>query len=238
MRFLGFISSKRHQGQMFILATMLIAVYIVAMAAILINLGGERIEVECETLREPYLDSKRELQLYLELVLAEYSKNGAITPPANVLTEIEEFMASIEVLNSVRGVTTNFQFDTNSFLLSANKPPYENTFDGAVYISQIYAEFTLHMSAISSSISLDESFSINFTARVEIRDNKIIVQQSTGDTFEHVQVSSIYILNGSTTLVPYVNREQTGVYYFEDESYLDDLGILNVTLMNGVHVLS
>lgn len=238
MRFPSVISSNRRQGQMFILATMLIAIYIVAMATILINLGSERIEFERETLREPYLDSKRELQHYLELVLAEYSKNGIITTSANALTEIEEFMVSMEVLNSARGVSSNFQIDSNSFLLSANKPPYETTFDGAIYTSQIYAEFSLHMSAVSSSISLDESFSLTFTARVEIQENQIIVQQSTGNALEHVEVSSIFILNGSTHLVPFIDRDQTGIYYFEDGSYLNNLGILNVTLMNGVHVLS
>ena len=61
---------------MFILATMLIAVYIVMMTSALMNIGTERAEFNRETLREPYLDSKREIQSYLELILAEYIKDS------------------------------------------------------------------------------------------------------------------------------------------------------------------
>ena len=240
MTFLGFAHSKRHRGQMFILATMLIAVYIVTMTSTLMNLGAERIEFDRETLREPYLDSKRELQHYLELILADYTNNGTTMTTNIAINRIEEFLTKMEILYSVRGVVSQFELDNNNFNLTAKLPPYENTsgLAGTVYISQIYAEFNLKMSAVSSTITIDESFSITFVSRAEIKGNSVIIQRSKGNQFDYIEAASIYIFDGSNYLVPSVHPDHTGIYYFEDVTKLDNLGILNITLMNGVRILS
>lgn len=240
MRFLGFIHKKNHRGQMFILATMLIAVYIVTMTATLMNLGAERFEFDRETIREPYLDSKRELQHYMELILAEYTKNGTTMTINTAITKIEDFLTKMEILNSVRGVKAEFQFNTNSFSLSAKKPPYMNVsgLAGTIYASKIYAEFNLKISAVPTKISIDESFSITFIGQAEIQGNSVIIQQSKGYQSDYIEAASIYIFNDSTRIIPSVNSDRTGIYYFDGVSNLNNLGVLNVTLMNGVHILS
>lgn len=240
MALLGFIHSKKHRGQMFILATMLIAVYIVMMTSALMNLGAERVEFDRETLREPYLDSKREIQSYLELILAEYTKSETTLTPSTAITRIEEFLTRMEILNSARGVTSEFQLSRPNFNLTAQQAPYENVSGlfGTVYNSQIQAELHLRMSAISSTFTIDEAFSIVFIGRAEIQGSSVIIQQSRGRQFEYIDVTSIYILNATHSLIPSSTPDQTGIYYFEGLDNLDDLGILNVTLMNGVHILS
>ncbi|UCG03660.1 MAG: hypothetical protein JSW11_06660 [Candidatus Heimdallarchaeota archaeon] len=236
----GFKYSKKHRGQMFILATMLIAVYVVMMTSALMNLGAERIEFDRETLREPYLDSKREIQNYLELILTEYSENGTTLTPSTAITRINDFLNGIETLYSARGVTSEFQLSNHNFNLSAQLAPYGNVSDsfGTVYSSQIQAELHLRMSAVSSTFTIDEAFSIVFIGRVEIQGNKVIIQQSRGKQLENVDASSIYIFNTTHYLIPSSSSDYTGIYYFEGENNLDNLGILNVTLMNGVHILS
>ncbi len=240
MEFLGFIYMKyRHRGQMFILATMLIAVYIVTMTAALMNLGAEQIKFDRESIREPYLDSKREIQNYLELILAEYSKNGTTIKSATIAkTKIEEFLVGMGSFYFTRGVNLKVQLRNNNFNIIAKQSPYENISDGAVYTSEIHAEFNLRMSSVSSTFNIDESFTIVFVGRAEIQGNRIIVQQKTENQFEYIEAASVNIFNGSSRFFPNVNPDQTGVYYFEGKNNLNDLGVLNVTLMNGVQILS
>jgi hypothetical protein len=225
---------------MFILATMLIAVYIVTMTSTLMNLGAERIEFDRETLREPYLDSKREIQHYLELILADYTTNGTTITTNIAINRIEEFLTKMEIISSARGVVSQFQLNNDNFNLTAKRPPYENTSGlvGTVYISQIYAEFNLKMSAVSSSITIDESFSITFVSRAEIEGNSVIIQQSKGNQFDYIEAATIYIFDGSNYHIPSINPDHTGIYFFDDVTDLDNLGILNITLMNGVRIFS
>ena len=234
------IHLRKHRGQMFILATMLIAVYIVMMASALMNMSTEEADFNRETLREPYLDSKRELQSYLELVLAEYTNDESTLTSSLAITKIKDFLSRMEILNAARGVSSELRLTTQNFNLSAQVSPYNNVSGdfGTVYSSQIQAEIYLKMSAVSTTFIIDETFSIVFTGRVEIQGNSVIVQQSRGTDFEYTDPFSIYIFNATHTLTPISNPDQTGIYYFEGISNLNNLGILNVTLMNGVHILS
>jgi len=224
---------------MFILATMLIAVYIVMMTSALMNISTER-NIDRETIREPYLDSKREIQSFLELILAEYTKNESTLTSSTAITKIKEFLTKMEILNSARGISSEFQLSSQNFNLSGQNYPYNNVSGsfGTVYSSQIQAELHLKMSAISTTFIIEETFYIVFTGRVEIKDNSVIVQQSRGTEFEYTDAASIYILNTTNTLIPFFNPDQTGIYYFEGVNNLNNLGILNVTLMNGVQILS
>jgi len=239
MRLPEFKLLKRRRGQMFILATMLIAVYIVMMTSALMNISTER-NIDRETIREPYLDSKREIQSFLELILAEYTKNDSTLTSSIAINRIKEFFTKMEILNSARGVFSEFQLSSQNFNLTAQEYPYNNVSgsSGTVYSSQIQAELHLKMSAISSTFIIDETFYIVFTGRVEIQDNSVIVQQSRGTEFEYTDAVSIYIFNTTNKLIPFSNPDQIGIYYFEGVNNLNNLGILNVSLMNGVHILS
>jgi hypothetical protein len=223
---------------MFLLATMLIAVYIVAMANMLINFKTEQIEFERESLRETYLDSKREIQYYLELILSKYTKNNSVISKSTAIEMIYEFLHNFEILNTARGITSEFQFFSEDFFIISNQHPYENTSEGSIYTSSIGGNFTLRLNSVSSAMTIIESFEVYFLARAEIESNNIIVQQSTGNQLTYVKASTIYILNGSTQLNPTPNLDRTGIYYFDGLSSLDNLGILNVTLPNGVSVFS
>ena len=237
MRFLGFIHSKKHRGQMFILATMLIAVYIVTMTAALMNLGAERVEIDREALREPYLDSKRELQRFMELILAEHTRDVTKMTLNLAKAKMEEFLVDMKNIYLTRGVNLRIQLYDDSLTLITAQPPYENIAIDEVYSSEIYAEFNLEMSVWPSAITIEESFLIGYTGRAEIQNEKIIIQQSFGKQFEFVEVGSINVFNGSYRFIPTSIPDQTGIYHFEDVS-LDNLGVLNVTLMNGVQILS
>ncbi len=239
MRFLGSIRTKSHRGQMFILATMLIAVYVVTMTAALMNLGAERLEFDRESLREPYLDSKREIQNYLELILAEYSKNNTNIFSASIAkTKIEDFLAGMGDFYFTRGVNLEVQLRTDNFNIFAKRPPYDNISNEAVYTSEIYAEFKLMISSVSSAFTIDESFTIVFVGRAEIQNNRILIQQSKGNQLEYINAAAIHIFNSTSRVIPIVSPDQTGIYYLEGRSNLENLGALNVTLNNGVQILS
>jgi hypothetical protein len=229
----------QRRAQMFILATMLIAVYIVTMAAALMNLQTQPLVLDREAIKEPYLNSKNEIQNFMELLLADYSKNTSALTNNEIFSRITHFAQDLEKINTERGIISDITLNTNNFLLLANKYPYSNvSVTSSTYTSQIYAEFKLKMSTIDSSLSIEESFSISFIGRAEIQANSIIVQQSKGDQFEFVEAAIIYILNGSTQLIPSLDPNHSGLYFFENISDLNNVGILNVTLNNGVSILS
>lgn len=238
MRLFKVNPNKRRSGQMFILATMLIAVYIVTMAAALMSLGSHQIFIDRGAINEPYLNSKYELQNFIELVLADYSKNGSTLTNSEAADRINNFISQMEILNSERGIISDFTFNTNTFNISANRFPHSNVTSSAVYSSQIYAEFDLIMNTIDSSFIIEESFFITFKARAEIQgNNKVIVEQSKGIQFMNIDVAYISIFNGST-YVPSSDPVLTGYYTFEGIPDLNNFGILNVTLLNSVSIFS
>ncbi len=226
------------RGQMFILATMLIAVYIVTMAAALMSIGSQQVIIDREAIKEPYLNSKFELQNFLELILADYTKNESSLTINEASNRIDNFISEMKIVNSERGIISDFIFNRNSFILTANKFPYTNVTSSSVYISSISAEFDLTMSTIDSSLTIDESFSISFIGRAEIQNNRIIVKQSKGMEYENTNVDSIYILNGSISLIPYLDPSHTGIYIFEELTNLNNIGVLNITFYNGVSIYS
>ena len=94
------------------------------------------------------------------------------------------------------------------------------------------------MSDISSTIQIIEDFNISFAGYAEISDNIVIVQEARDYNLDVVNANSVFLLNGSTHYsgVPYSN--QTGIFVFESFSNIDNLGILDVILPNGVHIYS
>ena len=79
---------RKRRAQMFILATMLIAVYIVAMAAALMNIQSQQLVVDREAIKEPYFNSKHEIQNFLELLLADYTKNNSVLTNIEIISRI------------------------------------------------------------------------------------------------------------------------------------------------------
>ncbi|NHJ00497.1 MAG: hypothetical protein EAX86_00065 [Candidatus Heimdallarchaeota archaeon] len=237
MRTLNHIKSKSRRGQMFILATMLIAIYLVTMTAALMNLGVYQIDVEQDIILEPYNDVKREIQYYLEFLLADYSSNESIISLEPYIARLQYFLRSLELSYTERGVQIDLMLKTNEFHLQSNKPPYSNTTDSTVYISQIGAIFELKLSTISSSYSIEETFSISYIGRAEIDDTTVIVQESRGKQFHFINAFSIFIDNGSI-LIPSLSTNQIGVYSFETIGDINNLGILYITLENGIRIFS
>lgn len=238
MSFKGSIVSRKHRAQMFILATMVIAVYIVTMTVVLVNFKAEQIVIERETLREPYLDSKREIQHFLEQILAEYSKNGSSLDINTAIIRINKFLFSLDAINSVRGTSSVITMHSDNFTLSANQFPYENVSDGNIYTSLISGTFDLKLSTVSSSITIDETFFVLFSSRVEVQGNTIFVQQSRGGSYTFISTASIYILNGTSQVFPTPVLDHSGIYQFSNIENLDNFGVLNVTLPNGVYIVS
>ena len=228
---------NRRRGQMFILATMLIAIYLVTMTAALMNLGTYQIDTEQDTIREPYNDLKRELQYYLEFLLAEYTANELAIEYEPYFVQLQYFLRSLELSYTERGVQIELTSNIQSFLLESVKPPYSNVTDSSSYISEISAVFELKLNTITSSYSIEETFSVSYIARVEIADTAVIVQESRGNQFQYINAFSIYINNGSI-LIPSLSSSQTGIYTFESIETIDNLGVLYVKLENGVQIFS
>jgi hypothetical protein len=230
--------SRKRKGQMFILATMLIAVYVIAMTTVLVNYGRTQVKVDREGLIEPYNDIKRELQQFMELVLAEYTINGSSTTNETAIAGIETFLSDFEDLNSVREVFTSLRLNPTTFRVRGNQPPHSNVSDDQIYISEIFAEFELEMSSLQPSTTIIEAFNISYIAHVEVQDNTVFVRQSSGTQFTFQDVASIYVLNGTTPIFPISDSDHSGIYQFPSTPNLHNVGILNVTFPNGVRVIS
>ncbi|MHA1971636.1 MAG: hypothetical protein ACTSW1_01515 [Candidatus Hodarchaeales archaeon] len=235
---MNFNLRTKKKGQMFILATMLIAVYIVAMASALMNIQTTRLTINQESLLESYRDSKREIVNFMELTLAKYSNNNTSLTVEEAKSSIKAFINSLEQNMVLRGFSSEIHFLEQSFTLSSNQPPYENISEGAVYTSEIGGEFSIKMTSVSSHLILEESFSVQYVGRVEVDGNIITVQYSNGNIFRGISPFSIFILNGTEKLQPTPFLNQTGIFYFEGLATLSNIGILNVTLANGVRILS
>jgi len=229
---------KSRQGQMFILATMLIAIYIVSMAAALMNMQTSQLEFNRESLSEPYLDSKREIQNYLEFILSKHTQNSSEMSQEYAKLFIKDFLKNLEYLTTTRGIIAEFSFIEDTFKMNAKQPPYTNVTNGNVYSSEVSANFKLKLTSLTTSLTIEEMFSLVFNARAEVFNNHIFIFSKRRDSFQPTNPYSIFILNGTTSLIPNPYLNQTGVFYFEGVSSLNNIGILNVTLPNGVRILS
>ena len=231
------ITGKR-RGQMFILATMLIAVYVVTMSATILNIGTIQISSNEQSLREPYTNVKRELQGFLEYELARYTDNTSTFGVIEVQLQLSTFLRTLEAVDFSRAILTRIDLIPNSLIIDAKANPVSNVSNGFTYSSLIQARFHLEMSDISSSIEIVEDFNISFRGYAEVSENIVIVQQSKRVYSNFVNANSVLVINGSSNLVgvPYSNK--TGYFIFESVLSIHNLGILNVILPNGVHLYS
>jgi hypothetical protein len=231
------IRDKR-RGQMFILATMLIAVYIVAISGTLLNIGTVQITSNEETLREPYNNIKRELQSYLETILARYTDNTSSLSISSAKTELEAFLATMEAVDSSHSILSDLYLVTNSFTISALMTPNLNISVGSIYTSTIQATFHLEISDLYSTMKIIEDFSVFYNGQVEVFSNYVIIQQSQTSILDFTSITNIYVSNGSFLLIPSQTSDTTGYYYFDGMASIDDVGILSVTFPNGVRIYS
>lgn len=229
---------KSRRGQMFILATMLIAIYIVSMAASLMNIQTNQLEYNRESLSETYFDSKREIQNFLELILTKHIKNSSEMPQEYAKLSIKDFLKDLEYLATTRGILGEFIFIEELFQIYAKQPPYSNVTSGNVYSSWVSANFKLKLTSLITSLTIEETFNLNFNARVEVFGNHIFIFTKRSDFFQPTNPYSIFILNGTVPLIPNQYLNQTGVFYFNGISSVNNIGILNVTLSNGVRIFS
>ncbi len=232
------IRQNRRRGQMFILATMLIAVYVVAISATVLNIGTDQITSNDDTLREPYNNVKRELQAFMEVILAKYTDNTTVYDFSDARTALESFLPIIEAVDTSNSVLTTLNLIADSFTIEAVITPNSNLSVGTVYSSAIQARFFLDMSTFYSTMKIIEEFTISYTGQVEIFANQIVIQQSRNSIQNFVSASQVYILNGSSPLYPTLYPNATGHYFCEGISSIDNVGILSVTFPNGVRVYS
>ena len=227
----------RRRGQMFILATMLIAVYIVTMSATILNMSTNQIATNETSIREPYGNIKRELQSFLEVLLASYTDNSSTINNSYAESELQAFLNTLEAVDSARSILSEIQLVTNSFFIEANMTPSSNVQVGSFYTSTIQARFHLELSDLTSSFNLLEDFNLSFSGQVEVIGNTLVVQQSRGAITEYIDASSVFVMNNSVPIIPnpYINK--TGYYFFEGIN-IDNIGVLSVTLPNGVRIYS
>jgi hypothetical protein len=228
----------KRRGQMFILATMLIAVYVVTISATIINIGTIQLSTNQQSLREPYTNLKKELQVFLEYELARYTDNSSTFGDIEVQQQLLSFLDSIEAADFSRSILTNLNLIPNSLIINAKSNPISNVSNGLTYSSIIQARFHLEMSDISSSISITEDFNISFEGHAMVSGNMVIVRQTRGDLPDFINADSVFLVNGSSTLVGVPDSNKTGFYIFGSLPSIHNLGILNVILPNGVHIFS
>ncbi|MHA1542751.1 MAG: hypothetical protein ACTSQH_07225 [Candidatus Hodarchaeales archaeon] len=231
------ITGKR-RGQMFILATMLIAVYVVTMSATILNIGTNQELSGNQSLSETYSNLKKELQVFLEYELALYTDNTSTVDVVDVQTQLFTFLDTIEAIDLSRSILTSINLIPNSLTIDARATSVSNVSSGLTYSSLIQARFQLEMSDISSSIKIIEDFNISYRGSAEVNGNIVIVQQSRSASPNFVNANSVIVITGSSDLVGSAYSDKTGFYIFESESSIDNLGILNVILPNGVHIYS
>ena len=230
------IIAKR-RGQMFILATMLIAVYVVTMSATILNISTNQIATNESSIREPYGNIKRELQSFLELLLASYTDNSSTINSSYAESELQTFLTTLEAVDSARSFLSEIQLITNSFFIEANMTPSSNVQVDSVYTSTVQARFHLELSDLSSSFNLIEDFNISFSGRVEVIGNTLVIQQARGSIEEYVDATSLFVMNNSVPIIPSRNSNKTGYYFFEGID-IDNIGVMSVTLPNGVRIYS
>ena len=229
---------RKRRGQMFILATMLIAVYIVSMSNNILNIKTDEIITNNASIKEPYTNIKRELQSYLELLLADYTDNSTSSNQTYVESQLESFLSTLEAIETSLSFLSVIQLIPNSLIVNAKSEPEFNISTHTIYESSIQARFHIELSDFESSVSLYEDFTISFLCQVEVGENTLIVRQIKSNITETVNAHDIFILNGSIPLYPNNLNSINGYYIFESESSVNNLGILSVILSNGVRLFS
>ena len=232
------LNTGKRRGQMFILATMLIAVYVVTMSATILEIGTNLERDNDQSLREPYSNLKKDLQVFLEYELAQYTDNTSTFDESEAQAQLLTFLRTIEAIDLTRSILTSIDLIPNSLKIDAKATPVSNVTSGMSYSSSITARFHLEMSDISSSIKIIEDFNISFIGTAEVNGNVVTVQQSINIFPDFVNANSVFVINGSSNLVGIQNPNKTGLFIFDSVPSIDNLGILNVILPNGVHIYS
>ncbi|MHA2175867.1 MAG: hypothetical protein ACXABI_13620 [Candidatus Hodarchaeales archaeon] len=238
MRVNIFSFKRRRRGQMFILATMLIAVYIVTMSGSILNIKTDEIVTDKQSIQTPYTNIKRELQSFMELLLAEFTDNSSSSNQTYIESQLESFLSTLESVETSLSFLPLIQMIPNSFVINAKTESDLNITTDTIYESSIQARFHLELSDLDSSISLYEDFTINFSCQVEVAINTLTIYQTKSAITETVDAAEIYVLNGSSPIYPTNFNDRTGYYIFESVSSIDNIGILAVILPNGVRIFS
>lgn len=131
---------KKHRGQVFIMATLIIVVYTVSMIAVVTELSINRTKTDSGNLTQTVDEYLSEMNYQLELELYNYIHFPATTQDT-VIAGIQSFITSFSQYASNKGIDANINLRLNEFSLVANKtnvPVQSNVQPGVTYNATMY----------------------------------------------------------------------------------------------------
>ncbi|MFW9995517.1 MAG: hypothetical protein ACFFD4_26000 [Candidatus Odinarchaeota archaeon] len=229
--------SKLRRGkraQVFMLAVLVIAVYMASMVMILGNISLKEDITGPENLGHAVSDFKREMLNQLQVLLARATKN--MTASYNADAKFREFLNNYQdhAVTSM-GIDLVLTLYTGSFTITSyNYSALSNIQDMGNYTSSISAKVLVQAQDVLKGHSYYDAITANYTALTKIRGNYVELVEFRYSTPARPVPYALVTSNGGTVLVA-TSQLDSGVYLFGNNP---TGGYLNATLPNGVSVYS
>jgi hypothetical protein len=224
--------SKRSVGQMFILATIVIAAYCMIITSVLLQVQMPPASTSSSvTLQQVYYDVRREVDLFLRALLARYTSGGPPMTGSQATIDLLSFLHdSVEMYASQRGVDLSMTLK-GSVVFEGNQSPVANVVDVANYSASVSASFSLTMRQIYGGATIYEDLVLGHRVVAAVGGSRVRILAYDGNG---------NLLSGSIDAVVAVGavvavREPNGTYFFSTGL---PAGTLNATTQGRISVYS
>jgi len=224
--------SKRSVGQMFILATIVIAAYCMIITSVLLQVQMPPTSTSSSTtLQQVYYDVRRETSLFLRALLAQYTRGGPPMTGSQATTDLSSFLHNtLETYASQRGVDLSMALKGN-VVFDGKQSPVANVMSDANYSTSVNVSLSLVMRQIYGGATIYEDLVVGYrvVAAVSGSQVRIFAYDGTGN-----------LLSGSLDAIVAVDttiavREPNGSYLFSTGL---PVGTLNATTVDRVSIYS
>lgn len=222
---------KKSRAQVFILATLVIAVYTVSIIAVVTELSINRTKIDEVDVPHMVNEYLSEMNYQLEIQLINYVLNSTVTN-ATIINNLETFISAFSFYASSKGVATSVNLKLNQYSLSAKKMassvvPLNPNYNKTIYIS-INSSIVFQSSSSGSSVSgvFFHYYGINIAANSAMSSITITEKDFYGNT--------IQFISGATFTTPASTVTDNG-----DGTYIGSFSNgINCTLTSGLEFLS
>lgn len=225
---------KGRRAQVFMMAVLVISVYMATMVMLLVNINSTEEISNLESCSHAVSSFKRELANQLQFNLAKSTKNYSSSYTAE--SEFISFLSNFESYSSTSlGVYLELSLYTGSFSTTIiSDLSVSNLQDDRIYSSSVSARIAF----LAHDIAIDASYSgiieANYTAIATVSGFTVVI---TEQLYSGPVIPSLFanVTSVGTDTVIATSSLDNGVYTFPSNPIT---GFLNATLSNGVSIYS
>ncbi len=233
--------SKSNRGQMFLLATLIIAVYTVAILISITNFKKNPIPTEFDDTSLIADNIQKDLVKKGILLLSKMSQNETYTK-TDALAELQKTLIFIGNIYSQQAKSVSLTLRSESFSTRLSSLPNnpKNALSSAIYSNEISFIVDYQLYDLESQTTISSSFTIYYKAQATIfANNTLFIEESYDEKStitKPIVQAEVNLINSTSTY-----RASAGNfpgYYQFSPNIIVTQGYLKVILPNGVYIFS